>query len=343
MRPLIACTVLLAMAASTAGAARDKLDVVRVRNGDRITCEVIELQAGRLQAKTASLGTVQIDWQDVMSIESPHSFYFELVNGDRHSGRPGPAARDGRVTVIEGDRVTEVELAQIAHLAQEEVTFGGRIRGSASLGFDHVRATDTTVLNFGLDAEYRSGARVTDLSLDLSATDSSDEGPVDVGQITLFRQWLRSRGYFTFGLGAAERNEAQGVDARVLLGGGVGRYLLRTDQSELAIFGGVAGVEEWLAGAESAHRTSSEALAGLRGMVYRFGDPETTLTSRLLLFPSLTESGRFRARLDTSLRRELVKDLFVEISFYDWYENEPPDPGSLENDYGISTSVGYKF
>jgi hypothetical protein len=329
MRTRTAWAIVLTLAATAHAVARDKLDIVQVRNGDRITCEIIDLKAGRLQAKTSSLGTVYIDWKDVVSIESPYTFSFELVDGDRRIGR---------------FEFGKMALADIASLGQEEATFAGRIRGSASLGFDHVEATDTTVFNFGFDAEYRNGPKITDLSIDLSATKSSDdESSVETGQIVLFRQWLRSRGWFTFGMTAAERNEAQGIDVRLLLGGGVGRYLRRTIDSELMVFGGLAGVESWLADPEEDGQTSAEAIAGMRWLVFRFGDPETTLNSRLLLFPSLTESGGFRAQLDTSLRRELVKDLFLDIGFYDSYESDPSGPDAPQNDYGVRTSVGYKF
>jgi hypothetical protein len=343
VRTRTAWAIVLTLAATANAVARDKLDIVQVRNGDRITCEIVDLKGGRLQAKTSSFGTVYIDWKDVLSIESPHTFSFEMVDGDRRTGRLEPSGTGGWTRLVDADRPAELALADIARLGQEEMSFGGRIRGSASLGFDHVHATDTTVFNFGLDAEYRHGPKITDLSIDLSATESSDEGRVEAGQIALFRQWLRSRGWFTFGMTAAERNEAQGIDVRLLLGGGVGRYLRRSIDSELIVFGGLTGVEEWLAEPDEDGRTSAEVIAGLRWLIFRFGDPETTLNSRLVLFPSLTESARVRARLDTSLRREIVKDLFLDVGFYDSYESHPSGPDAPENDYGVTTSVGYKF
>jgi hypothetical protein len=344
MRTHAAWAIVLTLAATAQAVARDKLDIVQVRNGDRITCEIIDLEAGRLQAKTSSLGTVYIDWKDVLSIESPQTFSFELVDGDRRIGRLESHGTDGWTRLVDADRSGELALADIASLGQEGASFADRIRGSASLGFDHVQATDTTVFNFGFDAEYRNGPKITDLSIDLSATKSSDdESSVETGQIVLFRQWLRSRGWFTFGMTAAERNEAQGIDVRLLLGGGVGRYLRRSIDSELMVFGGLAGVESWLADPDEDAQTSAEVIAGMRWLIFRFGDPETTLNSRLLLFPSLTESGGFRARLDTSLRREIVKDLFLDIGFYDSYESDPSGPDAPENDYGVRTSVGYKF
>jgi hypothetical protein len=42
------------------------------------------------------------------------------------------------------------------------------------------------------------------------------------------------------------------------------------------------------------------------------------------------------------LRRELVSDLFFEVSVYDSYDNRPSE-GSEKNDWGLSTSLGYTF
>ncbi len=67
------------------------------------------------------------------------------------------------------------------------------------------------------------------------------------------------------------------------------------------------------------------------------------LSSALEIIPSLTESGRIRGELDISLTREVIHDLFWQISFYDSYDNSPAVPGAEKNDYGVSTSIGYDF
>jgi hypothetical protein len=75
---------------------------------------------------------------------------------------------------------------------------------------------------------------------------------------------------------------------------------------------------------------------------FTYDSPKTSLTTTLTIFPSVTDAGRIRSNIDVALRRELVKDLFVELSFYDSYDSRPPDEGE-KNDYGIVTSLGYTF
>ena len=48
--------------------------------------------------------------------------------------------------------------------------------------------------------------------------------------------------------------------------------------------------------------------------------------------------------LDTKLQYEIFNDFFWSISFWDNYDSSPRDETIFEkNDYGLSTSVGWKF
>jgi len=62
-----------------------------------------------------------------------------------------------------------------------------------------------------------------------------------------------------------------------------------------------------------------------------------------VLFPSLTESGRYRTDSSVSLRREIVSDFFLDLSFYYTYDSDPPDALAETSDYGVVTSLGYSF
>ena len=88
--------------------------------------------------------------------------------------------------------------------------------------------------------------------------------------------------------------------------------------------------------------TSLEAVLGAQWRIFRFSDPEISLSSSAYLYPSITESGRYRGNLDISLRREIINDLFFDISLYESYDSDPPAEGNT-TDYGIVTSLGYKF
>ncbi len=55
-------------------------------NGDPLTCDVRELERNRLRVSTDSIGSVRIDWDDVLRVSSPEAFIIELIDGRRIRG-----------------------------------------------------------------------------------------------------------------------------------------------------------------------------------------------------------------------------------------------------------------
>jgi hypothetical protein len=79
--------------------------------------------------------------------------------------------------------------------------------------------------------------------------------------------------------------------------------------------------------------------------VFRFSDPEASLSAQAALYPSITESGRYRGSFNITLQRDIVKDFTINLTMYESYDSDPPEDGAevSTNDYGIVTSIGYKF
>src|SRR5580698_8909548 len=67
--------------------AREKTDVIVMRNGDRLTCEIKSLSADTLYISLDyALGTVSIDWFKVDHLESTQLFVVKTQNGETYSG-----------------------------------------------------------------------------------------------------------------------------------------------------------------------------------------------------------------------------------------------------------------
>ncbi len=65
--------------------ARDKTDVVYMKNGDKITCEIKELTRGRLSISIDYMvGDQQVDWSEMERIETSQPFQVQ------HTGSFGP-------------------------------------------------------------------------------------------------------------------------------------------------------------------------------------------------------------------------------------------------------------
>jgi len=82
---------------------RDKTDVIILKNGDHITGEIKSLARGKMSLSTDSMGTVQIEWEDVERVTSQWFFEVETETGLRTFGSLSPAAEPKTMEIIAVD------------------------------------------------------------------------------------------------------------------------------------------------------------------------------------------------------------------------------------------------
>lgn len=335
---LALCVVTIAAQADD----REKTDVVTLRNGDHVTCEIISLQYGLLEVKTSNMGTLRIEWPAVRSIDTRYTFYVERVGAQRYFGSIATSAAEETLTITDAGSSQVIAMAQVARLSQVDSGFWNRVDGSLSLGYNFTKSSDVSITSFAMNAQYATRSLQSALNISMVSTKSPEGGTSDRDQIQNTVRFLRPRGNFWQTLVALERNEELGLEGRVQLGGAIGRHFLQRSDMEVTGYIGVAYNHEWATGTDGAQQ-SAEAMLGAEWRIFRFADPETSLVTSLIGYPSLTESGRYRAELNSTLSRELIEDLTLDLTFYGSYDSEPPDPTSAQDDYGVVTSLGYKF
>ena len=71
--------------------------------------------------------------------------------------------------------------------------------------------------------------------------------------------------------------------------------------------------------------------------------PKTTIDLGFQYLPSLNTLGRHRLQLNTTVMRELMKDLIVSANLYDSFDSEPPNDLFDINDVGVVLSIGWTF
>jgi Protein of unknown function, DUF481 len=326
---------------------RAKSDLVRMTNGDRITGEIKGLTRGLLTMKTEFLGTLDVEWVHVAEVESSHLFILETADGKRHFGTITTSETEGVIMLADVDRVEQraISLLTIVRLDQLENTFFDRLQGTLSAGLNYTRASDVLQYSLGAGVTYRSRRRSLSLEANSNLTSKrSEEVDATSQRHSLrfgYRELLQDRWFWT-GLGEVSQNKDLGVALRTLAGGGGGRSLVQTHRSLLSVLGGIVVSREDVAGSNSVVE-SYEGLAGVDYQLFDVDSPETDFAMTLMLWPSLTEAGRVRADVQARLRRELIKDFFLELSFYNSYDSKPPSSEAAKNDWGFVTSAGYRF
>src|SRR5262245_52587817 len=109
-------------------AARDKTDVVVMRNGDRLTGEVKSLEYGILELSTDHMGTVKIEWPEIASIESKIAFDVEQIGGARSHGTL--TTTDGKLQIAGDGKPEAVSFASVTRLSELQAGFWQRVNGT---------------------------------------------------------------------------------------------------------------------------------------------------------------------------------------------------------------------
>lgn len=351
LRGLVLLSFLLLAFSPSPAFGRDKTDVVWLQNGDRVTGEIKQLEHGILRVNTDSMGEVRVEWDNVARIESHYEFQFERTDGTRVTGLVEESNKDQTLQVASEEKSARFVHGNVVRISQIEDSFWDRLKGSMTFGYSFTKASEVAQGNLGFRATHRTEER--SFTLDGSTIITSDQANQNTQRsdiqfnATRFRRdrWFNS---YLFGF---ESNDELGLNLRTSAGAGIGRYLIQTNTSELALIGGVVGTTENLDPVDDgsgiltgpSSQENVEGLLGLNYSRYIFDDPMVDLSIRLSAFPSITERGRTRAQLDVNLRRELINDLFWDLNYYNTYDSDPPSGSTSTTDYGVVTSIGWSF
>lgn len=322
------------------GLAREKSDIVTLRNGDRITGEVVGMQYGILQLKTDDIGTINIEWPSVRTIETKFSYYVERTGNRHYFGHIGTA--EGELTVDDDPGPVSIPMTDVARMSQVESGFWARINGSLAIGYQFTKSNDVSISSLSFQSDYRSPHIEASLNASALSTKTPEDGTSDRDQIASSVRFVGAKKNFWMLLGSLDRNEELGIEGRVQVGAAVGRHFFQTSFTELTGIAGLSFNQEWASGQEGGQQ-SLEGVIGGEWRVFRFSDPETNIDASLLGYPSLTESGRYRTEANVTFSREIINDLTLDLTYYNSYDSDPPDETANRYDYGVVTSLGYKF
>ena len=237
---LLLCLVPVAQAAKT--------DVVVLMNGNAVTGEIKSLDFAELKYSTDSMGTVSIEWEEIVSLTSDQSLQIEVTSGTRYFGGLFATGVDGVIGVGRGENVQELNLAQIVRITPIETDdkIWQRLEGSVKFGFDSDKASEVTSGHLNANVRYRARTYLLGLDIASSVTDQPGAETTQNQSIDINYQRFRNSRWFTDWFAGVEKNDGQGVDQRLLLGGGLGRYFVQSNYNQLSLLVGLVATRERL-------------------------------------------------------------------------------------------------
>jgi hypothetical protein len=336
LRYVTLLAVLSVLAAATSAAAAT--DVVTTLTGAKIEGEIKKVEKDVLTIETAySDADFKIEWDQVASLASDRQFLVETFDGKRLSGtlQADPAAP--KAVRVGND---SVPLADVSAIVTYERSFWSRFDAGFDFGYSMTQANSATQLTLGGNLLYRDKQIVdTALANVFKSTQSNapDTQRWDFGND--FKYLFGARWYANTTQDFMNSDE-QKLDLRTTIGGGGGRYLLRSASQHLALGGGLAWTNEKYTDPAVPTKDSAEAYIGTEFMTekMKFAD----LVTRFTYYPSLTIDDRYRINYKFDLDFNLPGDWYIRVSIFENYDSKPPSDLS-KNDYGWSNAFGFKF
>ena len=201
-------------------------DTVTVTNGDQLNGQIQKLDDGKLFLRTQYAGVIRIDWEEIVSIDSPAHYQVELDNGRRYGAEVELRGEELRLVTGESAlTLTNTQVVAIDRLKDngKPPGFWDTLKGSAGAGDAFNRGNSRqTQASLSAEGEYRAPKyeAQADLTSIFSRTDDSratNRHALDMR----YDRFLGDRS-FAFALAGFERNDRKRLDLRSRFGGGCG-------------------------------------------------------------------------------------------------------------------------
>lgn len=334
--PKIIAALLSSLAAAPAAA-----DVVLLENGDRISGEVVRLEAGQLTLRADYGGELKLPWTAVTALETSAPVDLVLEDGTTLRGQLEAEAdqtlvqpgAEGPIPLVMA-RVSAINpeiAAADAPVVEEEL----RVNFGAS-----VTRGNTETETYSLDGEYLARAEANRLRLagEVNYATEDDERSVNNALATAqYDHFLTERWYATSNLNLA-RDEFRDLALRSAAGAGMGYQFWETVRSKLSAELGLNYVYEDYE--EGGHEDYPAARWGVNWERVLLAD--VVLFHRQEGYLRLDDAEDWLVRTWTGARMPLTERVNGSVQLNYDYDNSPPEDAEAA-DSAYLLKLGYEW
>jgi hypothetical protein len=295
--------------------AAPRRDVVVLRNGSRVIGEIRSMTRSRLELKTDDMGTLQIEWDNIVALTSPEFFEVEDMDGGLHFGSLHPGPGNDTLEMVADWANDVLPLSQVARIQRVRTGFWDKFTGSIDAGAGYTSATELLQVTFDTKVSYKRPRFEAVARADAVLTQQPEADDTQRIAFALGYTRILKHRHRLYTLGMLEQNQELGFDLRSSLMAGWS-YALARDRKNLLTGGAGAAVnhEQPLEGEST---TNLEAAVGFNYQNFAYDFPNTDVEIAAFGFIGLSQWGRYRLEVNASLRRELFPDFYVGLKAYE--------------------------
>jgi putative salt-induced outer membrane protein len=326
-------------------------DQVMLKNGDRLTGDILTSDNKTLVMKTEFAGEVTIQWPAIDEIHSSQQLHVHAKNGQNLVGTV--TATDGSVGVATTANVVTVPKEDVVDMRNPErqaayeqlqhprLTQGWT--GGANVGFALTAGNSKTKnLALAFTGDRKSLKDHVALYANSVYATSGTPGGVNGTTANSTQSGIRyerniSERAFGFVSGDFQTDALQSLDLRSVFGAGFGYHLIKNDRTTLDLLGGANYTRE-------KYTTLQRNVAALtlgQELTHKIG-MATLLMQKLYFYPALSEAGEYRSTFNFGTVTKISKWLGWQNAFGDIYVTNPP-AGKKKNDITLTTGLDVTF
>lgn len=288
------------------------------------------------------MGTLNIEWDNISSIQSKKVYDVETSWGEHYFGSLETAEETGKLKIIAETGHTMLAFGDVVRLNPLDSKFWRRVKGYIDAGLSYQTADNFAEIILGAEVSYHGKKWINSLRLDTYLRTQKEGTETRRNNLLYHLERVYKNRWSGDVFITLEQNDELELDLRAMIGLGGGKYLIQNNRMLFQIFAGLDFVQVKRFG-DAIFTTNYEALIGGRFDVFRYYSPKLDFTTFLALFPNLTEFGRLRTNFDARIRYEVLHDFFIGLTLFSKFDGDFREGGESVSDFGINTTISWSF
>jgi putative salt-induced outer membrane protein YdiY len=321
-------------------------DEIHLRNGDRLSGQIVRLTEGKLVLKSQLVGEITANLADIRTFSSDSAIEVHLKDGTVLH-QPVVIAEPNEFAIAAGEpiRPQTFKLADIASINPPPAPrpkWTGSLSGAVSSTHGNTTAESITA---SVSVARRTEKDRTTAAADYGRSDRENRA---TGDEETTEDWWRAKTQydyfftkkrFVFGNARYERDNIAQLDRRVVLGGGGGYQWIETERTAFSTGFGLASLyEKFDNQTDSNSELSFQAGYNFNKKLWK----NLRFVNDLTYYPSLDQISDYYLTTTGELRTNLTKSLFANFKVIFNYDATPAT-GQGSTDVKYLLGVGLSF
>lgn len=319
-----------------------QVDSLITTNNNYLVGEVKTMDRGVLTVETDySDSDFKIEWEKIREIYTNTYFLITLSNGSRYNGTI-ETSTPGNITIItKNGEMVESPHNDVVFLDDVDQGFWSQLYASIDVGFDMTKSNNFKQFSTRASAGYLAERWNLDGSYNTLFSEQDEVADIRRTDGAIGYKYFLPKDWYPLVSVNFLSNTEQLLSLRTTGKAGFGKYVIHTNRTYWGFSLGANYNNENFSDA-TPDRRSWEGFLGSELNLFDIGD--LSLLTKLFAYPSITESGRWRADFNIDARYEMPfdDDFYIKVGWTYNYDNKPIE-GASKDDYVFHTGFGWSW